>query len=291
MVSGLILRLDDPLSAVDAHVGKHIFQKVLSSTGILKNNARVLVTHSINFLPETDQILLLKSGQILEHGKYAELMNDPKGLVFALMKEYGKKKDDNAPAAVTEEVLGSCTDFGAPMSPKSPKVDSKKNGESNKKVTLIAKEESAVGAVSWSVYKTYMDSCGLGMVIGYLCIVLVTNAISIGQNVFLADWASANDGLEDGQNSSKSDIIFRLAVYGALGIVFSFSTVFQTIFIWVFCGMKSAKLLHEKMLDNMMRLPQAFFDVTPLGRILNRFSKDQNCVDEVCLINFSRLML
>lgn len=45
--------------------------------------------------------------------------------------------------------------------------------------------------------------------------------------------------------------------------------------------MKSAKILHEDMLNNIMRLPQAFFDVTPLGRVLNRFSKDQNCVDEV----------
>lgn len=73
-----IYYLDDPLSAVDSHVGKHIFEQVIGSKGILRNKTRVLVTHAITYLPQTDQILVMKDGEISETGTYQELL-DKKG--------------------------------------------------------------------------------------------------------------------------------------------------------------------------------------------------------------------
>ncbi|XP_076227008.1 multidrug-Resistance like Protein 1 isoform X3 [Nomia melanderi] len=66
--------LDDPLSAVDAHVGKHIFENVIGNTGLLKKKTRVLVTHGITFLPEVDNIIVLKDGEITEVGSYKQLL-------------------------------------------------------------------------------------------------------------------------------------------------------------------------------------------------------------------------
>ncbi|XP_011049414.1 PREDICTED: multidrug resistance-associated protein 1 isoform X2 [Acromyrmex echinatior] len=66
--------LDDPLSAVDSHVGKHIFEKVLGPNGLLKNKTRILVTHSITYLPEVDNIIVLKDGEITESGTYKQLL-------------------------------------------------------------------------------------------------------------------------------------------------------------------------------------------------------------------------
>ena len=66
--------LDDPLSAVDSHVGKHIFENVIGPTGILKKKTRVLVTHGITYLPEVDKIIVLKDGEITENGTYKELL-------------------------------------------------------------------------------------------------------------------------------------------------------------------------------------------------------------------------
>ncbi|NXC90811.1 MRP1 protein, partial [Cercotrichas coryphoeus] len=66
--------LDDPLSAVDAHVGKHIFEKVIGPKGILRNKTRVLVTHAINYLPQMDTILVMTDGEISEMGSYQELL-------------------------------------------------------------------------------------------------------------------------------------------------------------------------------------------------------------------------
>jgi ATP-binding cassette subfamily C (CFTR/MRP) protein 1 len=69
-----IYLLDDPLSAVDSHVGKHIFSKVIGPRGILKNKTRILVTHGISFLPIVDLILVMEDGNITEMGSYQELL-------------------------------------------------------------------------------------------------------------------------------------------------------------------------------------------------------------------------
>ena len=69
-----LVLLDDPLSAVDSHVGKHIFNEVISNDGVLGDTTRVLVTHGIGFLPQTDYIIVLKQGMISEEGSYSELL-------------------------------------------------------------------------------------------------------------------------------------------------------------------------------------------------------------------------
>jgi ABC-type multidrug transport system fused ATPase/permease subunit len=61
---------DDPLSAVDSHVGKHIFDNVLGENGMLKGKTRLLVTHAIVFLPKVDEIYVMINGEITESGSY-----------------------------------------------------------------------------------------------------------------------------------------------------------------------------------------------------------------------------
>lgn len=67
--------LDDPLSAVDSHVGKHIFEQVIGPNGLLAQTTRILVTHGITFLPETNYIYVMKLGEISENGTYQDLLN------------------------------------------------------------------------------------------------------------------------------------------------------------------------------------------------------------------------
>uniref|UniRef100_A0A8C0LJ28 Multidrug resistance-associated protein 1 n=1 Tax=Canis lupus dingo TaxID=286419 RepID=A0A8C0LJ28_CANLU len=69
-----IYLFDDPLSAVDAHVGKHIFENVIGPKGMLKNKTRLLVTHSISYLPQVDVIIVMTGGKISEMGSYQELL-------------------------------------------------------------------------------------------------------------------------------------------------------------------------------------------------------------------------
>ncbi|KAK7093989.1 hypothetical protein V1264_007667 [Littorina saxatilis] len=66
---------DDPLSAVDSHVGKHLFRKVVSDKGVLKHKTRILVTHAVHWLPLVDTIVLMQEGRIIESGSYLQLMS------------------------------------------------------------------------------------------------------------------------------------------------------------------------------------------------------------------------
>ncbi|KAJ3092332.1 hypothetical protein HK102_008482 [Quaeritorhiza haematococci] len=312
-----IYMFDDPLSAVDAHVGKHIFENVIGPKGLLKNKTRVFVTHAIHFLPETDHIMMMIDGHPGEMGTYDQLIA-AQGPTYSLIKEYGKRKQDGESEdqqTGDEEVVVENGDVRhdadakdanisrrtSAISLKSPSKehlraesnDSATAAASNKAAAaedpskLIKEEDRAKGSVSWAVYKAYGESCSWINVVGYIILAIIAQALSVGQNVYLADWAAANDAKETTASSApaagkdNSDVWMRLTGYGLLGLTFSISIIFQTIFIWVFCGIRSARVLHTKMLENIVRLPQSFFDTTPLGRIMNRFSKDQYTVDEV----------
>lgn len=86
--------LDDPLSAVDSHVGKHIFDHVVGPQGLLKNKTRLLVTHGITYLPQTDQVIVLKDGIVSETGTYQELL-DKKGAFSDFLLHHIKEVEED----------------------------------------------------------------------------------------------------------------------------------------------------------------------------------------------------
>lgn len=90
-----IYMLDDPLSAVDSHVGKHIFDHVIGPDGLLKNKTRLFVTNSLSFLPQMDRILMLDKGSIVEMGTYDQLRKNEQGLFNEFIKNYLKSKEAN----------------------------------------------------------------------------------------------------------------------------------------------------------------------------------------------------
>ncbi|KAI9339681.1 P-loop containing nucleoside triphosphate hydrolase protein [Obelidium mucronatum] len=289
--------LDDTLSAVDAHVGKHIFNQVIGPKGLLATKSRVFVTHSIHVVHEADYVALMQGGEIVEAGKYKSLMS--KGKKFhALMKEYGKRKEEDIDSLGTPEAALR----GVQVVPSSVvqavgPVDASVKGKAADAVTpatpagpsLISKEESSKGSVSSKVYWSYASSCGFGSITLFLCNAIFSQFLSIAQNLYLADWADSNDRKRDlvlrgwmkQESVEPENVMTRLMVYGGIGLLYAGSFVFQTIFVWIFCGIRSARILHQDMLENIVKLPQSYFDTTPLGRILNRFSKDVYTVDEV----------
>ena len=86
--------MDDPLSAVDAHVGKHIFDHVISNNGLLKDKTRIFVTHAVSFLSQVDDILVIKDGIIAERGSFQELQ-DSNGPFSEYLKEYLNENNDD----------------------------------------------------------------------------------------------------------------------------------------------------------------------------------------------------
>ncbi|XP_065072690.1 multidrug resistance-associated protein 1 isoform X3 [Ochlerotatus camptorhynchus] len=301
--------LDDPLSAVDSHVGKHIFEQVIGDNGLLAKKTRVLVTHGITYLPNTNVIFVMKDGEISESGSYQELM-DKKGafadFLIQHLQEVNEEEEDideikaQLESNVSNEELkhkferaiskrsrsGSTSsgnesysrqnsDISGSQSSLRKRTPEKKLLEEPQKNKLIEQEKSETGSVKWEVYKHYLKSIGLTLSIATVLLNMVFQSFSIGSNLWLSKW-STDEAAEN--DTSVRDMY--LGVYGAFG---AGQVLAQFIGSLTFAlgALLAAKAMHEALLTYVLRWPMASFDTTPQGRVLNRFSKDVDTVDNV----------
>lgn len=136
----------DPLSAVDAHVGRHIFEQCI--IGQLKDKTRILVTHQLQYLKYATHVVVINNGEIHEQGTYEELLNKKDGLLQRLIAEYTvqekeqeeEKKEDKQKKS--EEIA--------------KEKEYKESEEERKKLAkLVQDEERTRGAISWRVIWDY----------------------------------------------------------------------------------------------------------------------------------------
>ncbi|KAK2795862.1 hypothetical protein FQN51_000345 [Onygenales sp. PD_10] len=253
-----LILMDDPLSAVDAHVGRHIMDNAIC--GLLKDKCRILATHQLHVLSRCDRIILMDEGRIDAIDTFDNLMRDNETFKTLMAstaqeEETTKKEDDDEEDEIEDE-------------------NDKKKKEKAKKlkagVALMQQEEKAVDSVSWSVWKAYIAAFGL--VINFPLIVLfllLANGTNIVTGLWLSYWTSDAFSLSQGQ---------YMGIYAGLGgiqvfVLFAFSTILST------SGTNASKTMLHRAITRVLRAPMSFFDTTPLGRIVNRFSKDINTMD------------
>jgi ABC-type sulfate/molybdate transport systems ATPase subunit len=158
----LIRDIQDPLSALDAHVGKAVFQNVLqnSSTG----KTRVLVTHALHFLPQSDYILTVVDGRIAERGTYADLMSS-EGAFSKFVSEFGSKRE----SAVVNTQNAEQED--------SKRASVRKQGVAGP--GIMQTEERTTGAVSGAVYRAYLHAANGPVVVPLLVVSVVLIQVAI----------------------------------------------------------------------------------------------------------------
>ncbi len=137
-------------------------------------------------------------------------------------------------------------------------------------------EKSEQGKVKWSVYGEYAKTSNLYAVSIYMIALLLAQTAQIGGSFWLKSWSEANE--REGGNSHVGKYI---GIYFAFGIGGAALVVMQTLILWIFCSIEASRKLHERMAFAIFRSPMSFFETTPAGRILNRFSSDIYRVDEV----------
>ena len=171
-----IVLLDDPLSAVDAYVGKSIMDDCLLN-GPLAKRTRVLVTHSLHVLDKLDYIYVMDHGEIIEHGTYEDLMAN--SIVFSrIVDEYGNAEsdsDDEDSGVATRKSARRALDDMTKIEPISEEGNATKADEKKATTTagLMQQEERELGSVNWSVYATYMKAAG-GLYWGPFLLALLT---------------------------------------------------------------------------------------------------------------------
>uniref|UniRef100_A0A8C8DMC2 ATP-binding cassette sub-family C member 5 n=1 Tax=Oryzias sinensis TaxID=183150 RepID=A0A8C8DMC2_9TELE len=284
-----ILLLDDPLSAVDACVGSHIFNKAIR--GAAKGRTVLFVTHQLQYLPECDDVVLMKDGRIAGHSTHAQLMD--KSCEYATLFN-----------SIQQEVrLRSTRNKDITFRPAA--VPSSGADEENTEMhfvlfslfffclwhsePLMKAEEKGSGAVAWSVYGAYIKAAGgpIVFLINVIFFLSTTGSIAFS-NWWLSYWirqGSGNTSLISENETTASDsmrlnphIQYYSTVYViSMGAALLLKTVRGLVFVK--CTVKAASVLHDKLFRRLLLSPMRFFDTTPLGRILTRFSRDMDEVD------------
>ncbi|XP_035267041.1 multidrug resistance-associated protein 5 [Anguilla anguilla] len=276
-----VLLLDDPLSAVDTHVGAELFYGAVR--GAARTRTVLFVTHQLQYLAECDEVLLMKDGQIAEHGTHAQLMDrgrDYASLFNSVQQENVVRNNMKNRQATAEKKVEESSGVNKVLG---PPVDGNKGDQ------LMKAEEKGSGAVAWSVYGAYIRAAGgsLVFIVNIVLFLCTTGSIAFN-NWWLSYWirqGSGNASLALHNETAVADSMrlnphlqYYSTVYAlSMGAALFLKTTRGLVFVK--CTLRAASVLHDKLFRKVLHSPMAFFDTTPLGRILNRFSRDMDEVD------------
>ncbi|XP_060519081.1 ATP-binding cassette sub-family C member 4-like isoform X2 [Cylas formicarius] len=316
-----IYLLDDPLSAVDAHVAKHLFEQCIQ--GYLQNKTRILVTHQVQFLKGAEVIVLMHNGKITKKGAINDLSQEDLSLLSKEVEQTHQVKkeikQDPTPHIIKRERLQSVSSV----------ISMVGNDDSEEAEELLAK-----GSISTSTYVEYYKSGASWLMLVLLLLILIiaqttcnasdmwvtywTNQKQMQYNQEFSSATSNNISAKNINATDKSELnlildsnatdVPLLTTNFSTNITEQFKefeneTLFSTDneYIYVYTGliiaaiiltsarstlffkicMNASKVMHNKMFHCVLKAPMSFFDSNPSGRILNRFSKDMGAVDEV----------
>uniref|UniRef100_A0A8C2TWN8 ABC-type glutathione-S-conjugate transporter n=1 Tax=Coturnix japonica TaxID=93934 RepID=A0A8C2TWN8_COTJA len=273
-----IYLLDDPLSAVDAHVGQHIFEHVLGPNGLLKDKTRVLVTHMISVLHQVDNIVVLVNGMIAEIGSYQELSQ--RNGAFAEFLQSHNTAEEKACSGFPGNARFLFSLY-SDNSVKSPAMGREtipiSQGCTTAEVTegrLTRGEKTQRGRVNTSVYAAYLRAAGLPLCAYIILLFTCQQVLSFFRGYWLSVWTE-----DPVHNGTQQYTELRVGVFGALGVIQGLFHLSPTaVFLG---GMSASHKLFLQLLRNVARSPTVFFEETPIGNLLNRFSKEMDAIDSI----------
>nr|CAD7458628.1 unnamed protein product [Timema tahoe] len=292
-----IYLLDDPLSAVDTHVGKHLFEDCISN--FLRDKACLLITHQLQYLKQVDHIVILNYGKIEAEGTYYELQAT--GLNFAklLEEDHETEEDLKDPVLHPLEPLLKQISFGSASS-----IDDR-----SKVVPVEVAEEKTTGRVGGDVYAAYLRAGGNCSIVFFLfCMCFLAQFLASCGDYWITKWTNLEEmrykSLLDTNSTVLTDIVnttttttpvtnstflepdgdlsteWCIYVYAAITIATIVISLGRSFLFFTVC-MRASQRLHNAMFDSITRATMWFFNNNPSGRILNRFSKDMGSIDEM----------
>ncbi|KAG5204277.1 hypothetical protein JEQ12_002253 [Ovis aries] len=306
-----IYLLDDPLSAVDVGVSRHLFRTpwILSWFNptssdpcllrhqlfrcirqVLKEKITILVTHQLQYLKDASQILILRDGKVMEQGTFAEFSKF--GIDFEdiiLWEETEEAEPSPGPGTLT--MISESSVQSQPSSRPSLKDAAPEDQDTETIQVTFPLEGRSVGRVGFKSYENYFTAGDHWFIIIFLILVNIAAQVSyILQDWWLAYWANRQSTLYamaygKGRVVEIPDSGWYLTVHSVLTegtILYGITRSLLIFYVLV----NSSQTLHNKMLKSIFRAPMLFFDRNPIGRILNRFSKDIGDMDDLLPLTF-----
>jgi ABC-type multidrug transport system fused ATPase/permease subunit len=289
-----LVLLDDILCAVDAHVAQHMFQEGVLKA--MKGRTRLLITNQTNILPLCDKVVILNSaGEVSYFGKFAEYTGA--STTTALISVDIPKQDTRQKIAPLAESIA--TPPSVHYVAESPSVRHKTSKESTDDredtVTVASIADTAKShlnditgkssALSFSTYWSYVTHGGVLIAVVACLFLLCAESLQICASLWLAQWGQQSYANDEDDTTFFSKELYYLHIYSALQVssvvALSVSRLFVTSHRYNISTAFHFEMLHSIVLGQKL----SFFDVTPVGKLLNRFTQDLVIVDDDLTLN------
>ncbi|XP_026971077.1 ATP-binding cassette sub-family C member 8 isoform X7 [Sagmatias obliquidens] len=287
-----VVFLDDPFSALDVHLSDHLMQSGILE--LLRDDKRtvVLVTHKLQYLPHADWIIAMKDGTIQREGTLKDFQRSECQL-FEHWKTLMNRQDQELEKETIVERKAAEPPQGLPRA-MSSRDGLLQDEEEEEEEAAESEEEDNLSSVlhqrakiPWRACSKYLSSAGILLLSLLVFSQLLKHMVLVAIDYWLAKWTdsalilspmSRNCSLSQAQECSLDQTVYAMVftVLCSLGIVLCLVTSITV--EWT--GLKVAKRLHCSLLNRIILAPMRFFETTPLGSILNRFSSDCNTIDQ-----------
>ncbi|XP_022080967.1 ATP-binding cassette sub-family C member 9-like isoform X2 [Acanthaster planci] len=276
--------LDDPLSALDVHVGSQLFQDGIVDLLLGGKRTVVLVTHQLQYMKYAHKVLVMKDGRVSLQGTPNEVwVADPdlqitsRHLAEAASRSEAETGDEEAEKE--RQMLLKLVE--------EKKKEEERGNVSEEEGRLIEKEERNTGTISWTVIVFYLRAMKYPLACSVMALTLLQHGLMVATDFWLSRWSEAGKRMAlDNVTEEESQSLQQFYVYSYTSMILAASLVsFIATLMLFLSGMVAAKHLHTGMLRVISKAPMRFFDTTPVGRILNRFSGDTNVVDAALINN------
>eukprot|EP01064_Diplonema_japonicum_P002512 TRINITY_DN1159_c0_g4_i6.p1 TRINITY_DN1159_c0_g4~~TRINITY_DN1159_c0_g4_i6.p1 ORF type:complete len:1279 (+),score=372.04 TRINITY_DN1159_c0_g4_i6:69-3905(+) len=253
-----LLVMDDPLAAVDGQVARTIFKRVVMEKK--SHQSIVMSLNQLQFLTFFDNAVCLSDGEVVEDGRLTTLANVTGGAIAAILEES---------AGINLNEAGDNNDATNDM-PEEATSKSKTNA-------LIQKEGKQKGSVSHRVLIKYFKSVGKAPTITCIFVLLLTYAAMAFNDRWLAIWTAEAEDANDAPVSQSPDEWYLYVFIGS-STAFALGLVLTSVCMSL-AAVKAGLSLHNDCFTRVIHAPLSWFDSTPSGRILSRFSTDLANVD------------
>jgi ABC-type multidrug transport system fused ATPase/permease subunit len=258
-----ICLLDDPTSALDAVMAAHVFEQCVHGTLERQRRTRLIVTNVVepSVLRRADRVVWMDDGRIRACCPFDEMVEqgggDDGGAFSALLAVQPRQKQEEAAAPSSTEKKAQA---GASTAVSLPSAAGK----------LVKAEDRETGTVASAVYSRLFTSAGVGYCCATGAAFVVSTASQTGKDWYIAYWTNS-DQAGAGVWSFLGTFIFLTLAFALLTL----ARAAMLVNVGYFCSIK----IHRQMAHAVLYSPLSFFDVTPTGRVLNRFAKDTENVD------------
>ncbi|XP_065431843.1 multidrug resistance-associated protein 1-like isoform X2 [Chrysemys picta bellii] len=241
-----------------------------------KQRTRILVTHNLTFLPQTDVIIVMENGRITHMGTYQELLSERANFAELLQVFSAENKSEETPQMKMASLKRE-SQKGNTLPQKELLGHKDCSSFEQTKAFSMKKENVATGSMTMSVILKYLQAFGWLWVWLTLAAYLGQNAVAIGQNLWLSTWSAEEEKNKD-YTEWKHLRNNKLGVYGLLGFIQGLLVCYGA-YVLTRGSLCASRTLHNHMLANVLHLPLQYFETNPVGQIINRFTKDMFIID------------